>query len=162
MNQCVGCLVNLPGRGPVNLDPPSIGFFRKPCEKMAKAACEQRQKISLRRAVRIELKKQVAANGRGKIKPLTYPRGCWQIVAGDFSCLKPRHDSFAEPETERPSDHQQVATLAASDSGCDPAIEGSGSIVRVIRTPVDLVDHPPLGRRGERGHGELGVAAEIA
>ena len=57
----------------MNLDPPSIGFFRKPCEKMAKPAVEQRHKISFRRAVRIELKKQVAANGRGKIEPLTYP-----------------------------------------------------------------------------------------
>ena len=52
--------------------------------------------------------------------------------------------------------------LPPPTGGFDSAIEGLGPIVGIVGAPVDLVHNPPLGWRGKRGHGEVGVASEIA
>jgi len=59
MNQCIGSLVHLPGRGPVYLDASSASFFREPMEQVAEAAVKQRTKISLLRTVGVELQKDI-------------------------------------------------------------------------------------------------------
>jgi hypothetical protein len=55
MNQRIGSLVHLPGRGPVNLDASSLRFFREQAEQVAEAPVEQRLEIPLLRAVGEEL-----------------------------------------------------------------------------------------------------------
>ena len=40
MNQRVGSLVHLPGRGPVDLNASSVCFFRQPAEEVAEALSE--------------------------------------------------------------------------------------------------------------------------
>jgi hypothetical protein len=162
MNQRIGGLVHLPGRSPVYLDTSSASFFREPAEQVAEASVKQRTEISLLRAMGVELQKDIFANGRGQIKPLAYARGRWQIVTGKFARFQARQKSSAESQSERSGNHQQVALPAAANPGFGSAIKGFWKIARVVCTPINLVYYAPLGRRGSRGHGEIGVAAKIA
>jgi len=72
------------------------------------------------------------------------------------------HQALAEAYPDRPGDHEQIAASTSAGGGFDSTIEGSGGIVRIVCAPVYLVYDPPLRRLGNRGHGEIGVAAQIA
>src|SRR5271166_3369412 len=108
-----------------------------------------------------ELEKKIDADGGSKIKPPVYTRGCRRIVTGNLAGLQARHQPVSEAEAERSGNHQQVAFSAAFNRGFDPVIVGLGTIVGIVRAPIDLVDYTPLGRRGKRRHSEVGIAAEI-
>ena len=62
-----------------------VCFFRKPAEEAAQALVEQRLKISLLRAVGVELQEEIVADGWSDIKPSANSRESWHVVTGDFS-----------------------------------------------------------------------------
>jgi hypothetical protein len=47
----------------VDIDASSICFLREPAEQVAEAPIEQRLEVSLRRAVGVQLEKNIVANG---------------------------------------------------------------------------------------------------
>ena len=144
MNEGVGRLVHLPGRGPVDLDASSVRLFMEPEEEVAEPAIEQWLAISIRCAVGIELQEEIVADCWGQIEPPPYPRHCRQVVTGNLPGLQSWHQPAGETQAERPSDHQQVTLLASADRGLDPVIEGPRLIVGVIRAPVYLIDYSSL------------------
>src|ERR1035441_9940810 len=86
----------------------------------------------------------------------------WHVVAGNLSGFQPQNEPSAKSQTDRSCNHKQVTPSPATDSGLDPVVKRSRTIVRIIGTPVYLVDNPSLGWLRNRRHREVCVAAQIA
>ena len=146
----------------MQLDAALLGLFGDPVKQVGETAIQQRSQILVCRAMSKELQEEIVADGGSQVEPMAYARGRWQIVAGDFTGLNARPYTVCKAQADRTGNHQEIASAAAADRSFDAMIEGTGTIVGVIGAPINLVDDAALRGRGKRGHGEIGVAAQVA
>src|SRR5580658_1996954 len=153
--------VHLPRGCPVILDAATLSLFCNPAIEVREPLVKERIEIPLDRTVRIQLDEEIVANNRRNIEPLPHSLCRRHVVTGNLTCLDARHKPAAKAHRHRAGNHQEIALMTTACRCFQPMIERSRSIVGVIRAPINLVHDPPLCRRRNRRHREIGVAAEL-
>jgi hypothetical protein len=74
-------------------------------EEVTESPSEKRLQISFHRTVRVELEKEIVADGGRKIEPTPNTRRRGQIVASEFPRFDSRQCPFAEAYAQRSGNH---------------------------------------------------------
>ena len=138
-------------------DPPEHGGKRTGL----RGGTEEGAGVVLARAVAVELEEDVLADTWRKRKPRVDPGAGGWVVVGELAGLDARHPASAETQARWAGDHEQIAPDSTAGAGFNAGVEAPrpGGIAS---GPVNLIEDARLRGGGNRGHGEVGVAAQVA
>src|ERR1700744_4137144 len=162
VNDRVDGRVHLPRGCPIILDAATLSLFRDPPIKISETVVEKWIQIPFDSTMRVELYKEIVADDWCYVKPLPHAVGCRHIIARNLTCFYARRKSGAKAHSPGAGNHQKITLATAACRRFHSMIERSRLIVRVVGTPVDLIDDPSLRGRRNRGHREIGITAEFA